>query len=173
MQAASVAEKVSLAGGGPALQRTRLQDEYENGGYSSALLDNDLIEYYQLLADKGDVDAQVGLGQVHYQGGRGIEVNHRLALHFFLQAKEMNNPIALAMLGKLHLTGSGDVVKANNETAFEYFKKAADMGNAIGQAGVGLMYLEGRSVPVDYKKVCFHFMRDFISEMSFLHMSID
>ena len=57
------------------------------------------------------------------------------------------------MLGKLHLTGSGDVLKANNETAYMYFKKAADMGNAIGQSGMGLMYLEGRGVPVDYKKV--------------------
>ena len=35
----------------------------QNGG----ILDNDLIEYYQLLADKGDVQAQVGLGQLHYQ----------------------------------------------------------------------------------------------------------
>ena len=80
-------------------------------------------------------------------------MNHRLALHFFTQAAEMNNPVALAMLGKLHLMGSGDFLKANNETAFMYFKKAADMGNAIGQSGMGLMYLEGRGVTVDYKKV--------------------
>ena len=80
-------------------------------------------------------------------------MNHRLALHFFTQAAESNNPVALGMLGKLHLTGSGDVLKANNETAYMYFKKAADMGNAIGQSGMGLMYLEGRGVPVDYKKV--------------------
>ena len=38
----------------------------DNGGYGG-VLDNDLIEYYQLLADKGDVQAQVGLGQLHYQ----------------------------------------------------------------------------------------------------------
>jgi SEL1 protein len=51
-----------------------LQDEIENGGYTSGILDNDLIEYYQLLAEKGDVQAQVGLGQLYYQGGRGIQV---------------------------------------------------------------------------------------------------
>ncbi len=50
------------------------QDEIENGGYTSGILDNDLIEYYQLLAEKGDVQAQVGLGQLYYQGGRGIQV---------------------------------------------------------------------------------------------------
>ena len=38
----------------------------DSGGYGG-ILDNDLIEYYQLLADKGDVQAQVGLGQLHYQ----------------------------------------------------------------------------------------------------------
>ena len=56
--AQSVADEVSFSGGA-ALQRVRLQDEIENGGYSSGVLDNDLIEYYQLLADKGDVQAQV------------------------------------------------------------------------------------------------------------------
>jgi SEL1 protein len=58
--AQSVAGEVSFSGGA-ALQRVRLQDEIENGGYSSGVLDNDLIEYYQLLADKGDVQAQVSL----------------------------------------------------------------------------------------------------------------
>lgn len=45
-------------GGGAAIQRIRLLDELENG-YTSGILDNDLIEYYQLLAEKGDVQAQV------------------------------------------------------------------------------------------------------------------
>lgn len=40
------------------MQRIRLLDELENG-YTSGILDTELIEYYQLLADKGDVQAQV------------------------------------------------------------------------------------------------------------------
>lgn len=73
--AQSVASEVSFSGG-QALQRVRLQvislnnpesrtneppkqDELDSGGQSGGLLDNDLIEYYQLLADKGDVQAQV------------------------------------------------------------------------------------------------------------------
>lgn len=48
--------------GGQAVQRIRLLDELENG-YSSGILDNDLIEYYQLIADKGDVQAQVCIMQ--------------------------------------------------------------------------------------------------------------
>ncbi|KAJ2938511.1 hypothetical protein O0L34_g13007 [Tuta absoluta] len=47
--AAKVASKVTLSGG-PAMMRTRLIDEAESG--SGGALDTDLIEYYQLLAEK-------------------------------------------------------------------------------------------------------------------------
>lgn len=56
-----VANKVSQSvsfSGGSAVQRIRLLDELENG-YTTGILDNDLIEYYQLLAEKGDIQAQV------------------------------------------------------------------------------------------------------------------
>ena len=55
----TVAEDASL-NGGPVIQRIRLLDEAENPGSQSGLLDDDLIQYYQFLADKGDVQAQVG-----------------------------------------------------------------------------------------------------------------
>ena len=54
----SVASEVQLSGG-TIVQRIRLMDEVDNPGYNSGILDNDLIEYYQLLAEKGDVQAQV------------------------------------------------------------------------------------------------------------------
>lgn len=52
-----VSQTVSFSGG-TAVQRIRLLDELENG-YTTGILDNDLIEYYQLLAEKGDIQAQV------------------------------------------------------------------------------------------------------------------
>ncbi|XP_075221612.1 protein sel-1 homolog 1-like isoform X2 [Lycorma delicatula] len=145
-----VASEVSLSGG-PMVQRVRLLEELENPGYSSGILDNDLIEYYQLLAEKGDVQAQVGLGQLHYQGGRGVPQDPQRALHYFLQAADAGNPIAMAFLGKIYFEGN-DIVKADNETAYKYFKKAADMGNPVGQSGLGLMHLQGRGVERDYSK---------------------
>lgn len=54
----SVADEVSLNGNW-VVQRVRLLDEVDNPGSSSALLDDDLIQYYQFLAKKGDVQAQV------------------------------------------------------------------------------------------------------------------
>ena len=54
----SVANDVSLTGGS-AVQRIRLLDEAENPGSTSGMLEEDLIQYYQFLAEKGDVQAQV------------------------------------------------------------------------------------------------------------------
>uniref|UniRef100_A0A4W5RA58 SEL1L adaptor subunit of SYVN1 ubiquitin ligase n=1 Tax=Hucho hucho TaxID=62062 RepID=A0A4W5RA58_9TELE len=72
-----VASDVSLTGGS-AVQRVRLLDEVENPGSTSGMLEEDLIQYYQFLAEKGDVQAQVGLGQLHLHGGRGVEQNHQV-----------------------------------------------------------------------------------------------
>lgn len=54
-----MAEEVSSTGGS-VVQRVRLYDEIESQGLQSGLLDEDLIQYYRFLADKGDVQAQVG-----------------------------------------------------------------------------------------------------------------
>ncbi|KAK5648528.1 hypothetical protein RI129_003420 [Pyrocoelia pectoralis] len=150
-----VSEGVSFAGG-IAVQRVRLIDELDNG-YMSGILDNDLIEYYQLLAEKGDTQAQVGLGQLHYQGGRGVELDYQKALEYFTQAANAGNAVAMAYLGKLYLDGS-DEIKQDNETAFKYFKKASDLNNPVGQSGLGLMYLYGRGVEKDYGKAQKYFL---------------
>lgn len=149
-----VGQSVSLSGGA-AIQRVRLLDELENG-YSSGVLDNDLIEYYQLLADKGDIQAQVALGQLHYQGGRGVDLDYLKALQYFTQAASAGNAIAMAYLGKIYLDGS-DEIKQDNETALKYFKKASELGNPVGQSGLGLMYLYGRGVDKDYTKALKYF----------------
>ena len=101
---------------------------------------------------------QVGLGQLHYQGGRGIEMDHQQAMNYFMQAADAGNPVAMAFLGKMYLEGS-DVVEQNNDTAFAYFKKAADLGNPVGQSGLGLMYLHGKGVDQDYKKAFDYFRK--------------
>ncbi|GAB0092322.1 protein sel-1 homolog 1 [Sergentomyia squamirostris] len=153
--ATKVASEVTFSGGA-AIHRIRLLDEVENSGISSGILDNDLIEYYQLLADKGDVQAQVGLGQLHYQGGRGIPLDHHKALQYFSQGAVAGNAIAMAYLGKIYLEGS-DTIKADNMTALKYFKKAAELGNPVGQSGLGIMYLQGKGVPKDTAKALSYF----------------
>ncbi|GAB1602898.1 protein sel-1 homolog 1-like [Argonauta hians] len=146
---ATLVSNMVSTSGGPVIQRIRLQEEVENTHSNSGLLDDDLLQYYHFLADKGDMQAQVVLGQLYYQGGRGVEINHERALHYFLMAAESGNALALAFLGKMYSEGS-PVVKQNNETALSYFKKAAEKGNAVGQCGLGLMYLRGQGVEKDF-----------------------
>uniref|UniRef100_A0A673KDB2 SEL1L adaptor subunit of ERAD E3 ubiquitin ligase n=1 Tax=Sinocyclocheilus rhinocerous TaxID=307959 RepID=A0A673KDB2_9TELE len=140
-----VASDVSLTGGS-AVQRTRLLDEVENPGSSSGMLEEDLIQYYQFLAEKGDVQAQVGLGQLHLHGGRGVEQNHQV---MFLALEHMS------ILTKQQI----EYVSQNNDTALHYFKKAADLGNPVGQSGLGMAYLYGRGVPVNYDLALKYFQK--------------
>lgn len=153
--AKKVEEQVSFSGGS-IIQRIRLVDEVENPGTFTGVLDDDLIQYYQFLADKGDVQAQVGLGQLHYQGGRGVEQDHARALNYFLQAAEAGNANAMAFLGKMYLSG-GSIVKQDNATALKYFEMAAAKNNPVGQSGLGLMYLQGKGVEKDHGKAFKYF----------------
>ncbi|KAG8449011.1 hypothetical protein GDO86_015902 [Hymenochirus boettgeri] len=152
-----VASDISLTGG-TVVQRIRLADEVENPGMASGMLEEDLIQYYQFLAEKGDVQAQVGLGQLHLHGGRGVEQNHQRAFEYFNQAANAGNSHAMAFLGKMYSEGS-DTVAQSNETALQYFRKAADMGNPVGQSGLGMAYLYGRGVPVDYEMALKYFQK--------------
>ncbi|XP_058018451.1 protein sel-1 homolog 1 isoform X2 [Ahaetulla prasina] len=152
-----VASDISLTGG-TVVQRIRLPDEIENPGMASGMLEEDLIQYYQFLAEKGDVQAQVGLGQLHLHGGRGVEQNHQRAFEYFNQAANAGNSHAMAFLGKMYSEGS-DIVPQSNETALQYFKKAADMGNPVGQSGLGMAYLYGRGVPVNYELALKYFQK--------------
>ncbi|XP_028809398.1 protein sel-1 homolog 1 isoform X2 [Denticeps clupeoides] len=152
-----VASDVSLTGGN-AVQRIRLLDEVENPGSTSGMLEEDLIQYYQFLAEKGDVQAQVGLGQLHLHGGRGVEQNHQRAYEYFNKAANAGNTHAMAFLGKMYSEGS-EFVPQNNDTALQYFKKASDLGNPVGQSGLGMAYLYGRGVPVNYELALKYFQK--------------
>uniref|UniRef100_A0A8C3C268 Protein sel-1 homolog 1 n=1 Tax=Cairina moschata TaxID=8855 RepID=A0A8C3C268_CAIMO len=150
-----VASDISLTGG-TVVQRIRLADEVENPGMASGMLEEDLIQYYQFLAEKGDVQAQVGLGQLHLHGGRGVEQNHQVAfLYVWCVGGECSKDHNEA---EMYSEGS-DVVPQSNETALQYFKKAADMGNPVGQSGLGMAYLYGRGVPVNYELALKYFQK--------------
>ena len=155
----TVAQEVAAnvkVNGGSVLSRVRLLDEVDRPGSNYGQVDDDLVQYYQFLAEKGDIPAQVMLGQLNYQGSQGFEQNHAKALEYFTKAAQAGNGNALGYLGKLYSEGSS-AVKQNNATALKYFKQAADLGNPIGHAGLGLMYLYGKGVDIDQEKAFKHF----------------
>lgn len=53
-----VANELSLSGG-PLVQRIKLMEELENPNYNGGIVDSDLLDYYKMLANKGDPQAQV------------------------------------------------------------------------------------------------------------------
>ncbi len=53
-----VASKITSASG-QLVQRIRLYDEEEHPTQNNIMIDEDLVQYYQLLADRGDAQAQV------------------------------------------------------------------------------------------------------------------
>lgn len=54
----SVANELSLSGG-PLIQRIKLMEELDNPNYNGGIVDSDLLDYYKMLANKGDAQAQV------------------------------------------------------------------------------------------------------------------
>lgn len=53
-----MANELSLSGG-PLVQRIKLMEEMDNPNYNSGIVDSDLLDYYKMLANKGDAQAQV------------------------------------------------------------------------------------------------------------------
>ena len=56
---------------------------------------------------------QVGLGQLHFQGGRGVTLDINKALHYFQQAAKTGNAVANAFLGKVCIWNIVDVTQKN------------------------------------------------------------
>ncbi|XP_066910359.1 protein sel-1 homolog 1-like isoform X2 [Clytia hemisphaerica] len=153
--AKKVSDAASLHSGGNAVQRIRLYDELEQPGGNAGHIDEDLLQYYQFLADKGDTQAQIGLGQLFFQGGRGIDINYERAFHYFKKAADNENGNGLAYIGKMYMQGLH--VQKDSDQAFHYFKKSLESKNPIGQAGLGMLYLKGEGVKKDYDEALKYF----------------
>jgi hypothetical protein len=53
--------------GGEVIERVRLTDEAKR---AKAMSQEDIVAYYQHSAERGDADAQLVVGQLHFQGAR-------------------------------------------------------------------------------------------------------
>uniref|UniRef100_A0A0A9Z5Z6 Protein sel-1 1 n=1 Tax=Lygus hesperus TaxID=30085 RepID=A0A0A9Z5Z6_LYGHE len=157
MAAKGVAKDISLFGGN-LVHRIRLIDLEEAGGHNPYWLESDVLQYYEYLAAKGDLNAQVSLGQLYYLGLRGCPKDVGKAAHYFEMAAKKKNAVAMGYLGKIYLEDK-ESVKANNSPAFKLFKEAAEKNDPIGFSGLGLMYLEGRGVDVDLTKAKSYFVK--------------
>ncbi|XP_043368011.1 protein sel-1 homolog 2 isoform X5 [Dermochelys coriacea] len=135
------------------VEKVRLMEKSENLSSNNDFLDWDVHQYYKFLAERGDTQIQVFLGQLHLTGRKGLEKDHSKAFYYFLKAAKAGNTHGMAFLGKMFLEGSVAVTQSN-ASAFKYFTMAAEKGNAVGLWGLGLLYFQGKGVPVLYRSVC-------------------
>ena len=85
--------------GGPALYKNRLSDITEDSGDKGT--NGDLIDYFEMLAHKGEATYSMILGQLFLQGTKGAGRNIDTAIRFFELAAKDNNDNALVMLGSI------------------------------------------------------------------------
>ncbi len=88
------------------------------------------------LADKGDVNAQLILGNMHL-GGQGTAKSSVEAAKWFRKSAEQNNARAQSALGKLYAKGDG--VGKDAGAAAKWLTAAAEQGLADAQAQLGLV----------------------------------
>nr|XP_017197285.1 protein sel-1 homolog 2 isoform X5 [Oryctolagus cuniculus] len=129
-----IADKLEKNEGIP-VEKVRLTERPENLSSNSEILDWDIYQYYKLLAERGDVQIQVSLGQLHLIGRKGLDQDYYMYLEGNAAAPQ------------------------NNATAFKYFAMAASKGNAIGLHGLGLLYFYGKGVPVNYAEALKYFQK--------------
>ena len=65
------------------------------------------IDWYRKAADKGDVWAQVDLGQIYLDGERGVNKDYIQAVRLFRKAVRKNDELAFYNLGLCYDLGKG------------------------------------------------------------------
>ena len=80
------------------------------------------LQYYQELAERGDVDAQAELGSIYLEG-RGVPQNYEEALKWFRKAAEKGHAGAQFHLGIMYAKGLG--TKRDYDEAIKWLRQAA------------------------------------------------
>jgi len=134
--------KISLVDlGGPGLDEAKAA--YKKGDYTSS------FKELKILADKGDSDAQYGLGFM-YQAGKGVARDYVEAEKWYRRSADQDNAGAQFNLAGMYLEGEG--MPQNYAEGLKWLRKAAELGYVKAQCNLGGMYIDGKGVPQDYNE---------------------
>ncbi|KAL1612879.1 ERAD-associated protein [Paraconiothyrium brasiliense] len=124
---------------------------------------DDVVEYMDLQARKGDLRASFNLAKLNYDGARSSRRNLPEAKRRFLEIArlywnkdgkirpsasvevEKLAPKAAGYLGRMFLRGEG--MQQSFPIAKTWFNRGVEHGDALSQYSLGLMYLDGLGVP--------------------------
>ncbi|GKT64530.1 ubiquitin-protein ligase Sel1 [Colletotrichum tofieldiae] len=124
---------------------------------------DDVIEYLDLMSQKGDAKASYNLGRIYYEGQRGLDRDLDLARKYFFtvakrywkkdgrimenhkQGIEKTASKAAGFIGRMYLRGDG--VEQSFDQAKRWFERGISHGDSQSQHGLGLMMLHGYGMP--------------------------
>lgn len=115
----------------------------------TALEKRDYLGAYQELlplAEKGDAEAQMRIGQLFLEG-LGVLQDPKTAAMWFQNSAKQGNADAQAALGTLHLLGRG--VQQSFVVARNWFLMASEKSHAVAQFNLGMIYESGLGVEKD------------------------
>lgn len=142
--------------------RNAKEGSIHSDAYSSL---DDVVEYMDLQARKGDPRASFNLAKLNYDGARSSKRDLPAAKKRFLELARMywtkegkikqNVSVvteklaskAAGYLGRMFLRGEG--MAQSYGIAQTWFKRGLENGDALSQYSLGLMYLNGLGVPKD------------------------
>ncbi len=100
-------------------------------------------------AKRGDINAQIMLGEAYYNGEK-VDKNYSKARELFEKAAAQGEPKALNWLGVIYARGRG--VPQDYLRAKELFEKAAEQNFVAAVLNLLKMYMDGLGVPKDEKR---------------------
>ncbi|KAI1170808.1 hypothetical protein F4777DRAFT_567821 [Nemania sp. FL0916] len=153
----------------------------------------DVIEYLDLMSQKGDFKASFNLGRLYYEGQRGLDRNVDLARRYFLSvttkywrpkdgrtvdgAKPQLEKVAVkaaGYIGRIALRGEGGGESAgpNYKDAQKWFGRGVKHGDAQSQWGLGIMNLYGYGVKKNVGKAFEYFKAAADQDYSLAHVAL-
>ncbi len=120
----------------------------------------DIIDYLDLMAQKGEFKAALNVGRIYYEGQRGLDRDMATARKYFLMVaskfwkkdgRVVDNPKigldktagkAAGYLGRIHMRGDG-LDEPNYDRARSWFELGITQGDAQSQYYMGLVLMHG------------------------------
>ncbi len=105
------------------------------------------LNLWQNLAEQGDVNSQVNIGEM-YARGLGVTRNATKALEWFKKAAAQGSATAEFNLGEMY--GYGHGIPVDHKRSIEWYRKAAQQGHTSARYKLGAKYFKGEGVAMDY-----------------------
>ena len=101
------------------------------------------VKWYQKLAEKGVLNAQILLAD-RYLTGKGVSQNYPEAIRWYTEAANKNSDIAQFQLAKIYINGRG--VRQDYNKAFKLLTLSANQNNSEAQILLASAYFQGQGV---------------------------